>query len=112
IGDLKTQRIAAQDITKQYTDISSALRAAQAMQERLLDIIKNGKGAVKDLLEAEKQLGVWREKVEQLEGEIRFYDSQVALSTLVLTLFERDIRMAAIASEAETVTMALETEKV
>jgi anti-sigma factor RsiW/glycine cleavage system regulatory protein len=112
IGDLRTQRIGAQDVTKQYTDTESALRAAKAMQERLMDIIKNGKGAVKDLLEAEKQLGVWREKIEQLEGEIRYYNNLISLSTLSVTLMERDIRNPAFASETETVAMSLETEKV
>jgi glycine cleavage system regulatory protein len=112
IGDLRTQRIGAQDVTKQYTDTESALRAAKAMQERLLDIIKNGKGAVKDLLEAEKQLGVWREKIEQLEGEIRYYNNLISLSTLSVNLMERDIKNPAFASETETVAMSLETEKV
>ena len=83
IGDLKSQKINAQDITKQYTDLESELRAARAMEERLLEIIKTGKGEVKDLLEAEKQLGVWREKIEQVEGEIRYYNNLVSLSTLV-----------------------------
>ncbi len=112
IGDLKTQNIRAQDITKQYTDMESRLRAAQAMYDQILDIIKSGKAAVKDLLEAEKQLGVWREKVEQLQGEINYYANQVALSTLTLTLFEKDIRTPAVASETETVTMTVVTAKV
>lgn len=112
IGDLRTQKIGAQDVTKQYTDTESALRAAHAMQERLLDIIKNGKGTVKDLLEAEKQLGVWREKIEQLEGEIRYYNNLISLSTLSVTLYERDIKNPAFASETETIAMSLETEKV
>ena len=112
IGDLHTQRIGAQDITKQYTDLASGLRAARAMEDRLLEIIKTGKGQVKDLLEAEKQLGVWREKIEQLEGEIRYYNNLVSLSTLTVTLAERDIQTPAFASETETVNLSLETEKV
>ena len=112
IGDLRTQRIGAQDITKEYTDLQSALAAGQAMYDRLLDIIKTGKGQVKDLLEAEKQLGVWREKIEHLKGEINYYNNMVSLSTLTVTLFERDIRTPAFASETETVNMNLETEKV
>lgn len=112
IGDLRTQRIGAQDITKQYTDLQSALTAAQAMYDRLIDIVKTGKGQVKDLLEAEKQLGVWREKLEQLKGEINYYNNMVALSTLTVTLFERDIRTPAYASETETVNMNFETQKV
>ncbi|HEX5229641.1 MAG TPA: DUF4349 domain-containing protein, partial [Bryobacteraceae bacterium] len=112
IGDLHTQRIGAQDITKQYTDLASGLRAARAMEDRLLEIIKTGKGQVKDLLEAEKQLGVWREKIEQLEGEIRYYNNLVSLSTLTVTLAERDIQTPAFASQTETVNLSLETEKV
>ena len=112
LGDLKNSRIAAQDITKQYTDLEGQLRAARAMEERLLEIIKSGKGEIKDLLEAEKQLGVWREKIEKLEGEIRYYNNLVSLSTLTVTLVERDIRTAALLSETEQVNMGVEAEDV
>lgn len=112
LGDLKSQRIAAQDVTKQYTDIESQLRAARAMEERLLDIIKTSKGVIKDLLEAEKQLGIWRQKIEQLEGEIRYYNNLISLSTLNVSLYERDIRAAALATETENVNMGVETAEV
>jgi len=112
IGDLKSQKIGAEDITRHYTDLESGLRAAHAMEDRLLEIIKTGKGQIKDLLEAEKQLGVWREKIEQIEGEKRYLDNQVALSTLTVQLAERDIRQAAVATESEQVEMSLETEAV
>jgi autotransporter-associated beta strand protein len=112
LGDLKSQKISAEDVTKHYTDLESGLRAARAMEERLLQIIKTGTGAIKDLLAAEKELGVWREKIEQIEGEKRYLDSQVSLSTLVLTLYEKDIKLSANASETEQVNMSLETERV
>ena len=112
IGDLKSQKIGAEDVTKHYTDLESELRAAHAMQERLLEIIKTGKGQIKDLLEAEKQLGVWREKIEQIEGEKRFLDNQITLSTLRVELCEKDIQTPSYASESEQVSMSLETEKV
>src|SRR5437764_5918131 len=85
-GELKSQRIGSQDITKQYTDLESRFRAARTMEERLLQIIKAGKGEIKDLLSAEKELGVWRTKIEEFEGELRFYANRVALSTLTITL--------------------------
>jgi glycine cleavage system regulatory protein len=112
LGDLESQRIAAQDITKQYTDLESQLRAAQAMEDRLLGIIKDGKGAIKDLLEAEKQLGVWREKLEALEGEIRYYNNLVSLSTLTVTLTERDIKTPYATAQSELVSMGVEAEDV
>ena len=108
LGDLKSSRLAANDITKQYTDLESQLRASRAMEERLLNIIKTGKGEIKDLVEAEKQLGVYREKIEQVEGEIRYYNNLVSLSTLNVTLTERDIRTASMLSETEQVNMGVE----
>src|SRR5207244_13268012 len=56
LGDLKSQRIGSEDVTKHYTDLESRLRAARTMEERLLKIIKEGKGEIKDLLQAERQL--------------------------------------------------------
>src|SRR5206468_5550667 len=92
LGDLKSQNLTAQDVTKQYTDTASELRAARAMEDRLLNIIKNSQGEIKDLLAAEKELATWRGKIEKMEGELRYYDNLVALSTLNISLFERDIR--------------------
>jgi hypothetical protein len=112
IGDLKSQKIAAQDVSKQYTDIESQLRAARAMEERLLDMIKNGKGSIKDLLAAEKELGSWREKIEKLEGEIRYYDNLIGLSTLTVVMEERDIKASAASIETETVSAGVETDDV
>jgi Domain of unknown function (DUF4349)/Putative zinc-finger len=111
-GELKGQRIESKDITKQYTDLESRLKAARTMEQRLLQIIKEGKGEIKQLLEAEKELGVWRTKIEEFEGEIRYYASQVALSTLTITLAEKEIRAAADVVESECVSAGLEVEDV
>jgi hypothetical protein len=112
LGELKTQQISAQDITKEYTDLESELRANRAMEDRLLDIIKTGKGSIKELVEAEKQLGVYREKIEKIEGEKRYYDNLVGLSTLSITLYEKDIQAAATAAQTENVNMSVEAEDV
>jgi uncharacterized membrane protein len=111
-GELKNQHIGSQDITKQYTDLESRLRAARTMEERLLKIIKEGKGQIKDLLQAEKELGVWRTKIEEMEGELRYYSNLVALSTLTIKLFEKEIRLAAAVTENERVQAGIEVEDV
>jgi hypothetical protein len=111
-GELKSQRIGSQDITKQYTDLESRLRAARAMEERLLQIIKTGKGEIKDLLQAEKELGVWRTKIEEFEGELRYYSNLVALSTLTINLTEKEIRAPFAILETEQVKLNVEVEDV
>src|SRR6202035_4409931 len=105
-------RIASQDVTKQYTDLESRLRAARTMEERLLRIIKEGKGEIKDLLNAEKELGVWRTRIEEFEGELRYYANMVALSTLNILLYEKEIRAPYATVETERVNMGIEVEDV
>jgi hypothetical protein len=111
-GELKGQKIGSQDITKQYTDLESRLKAARAMETRLLDIIKTGRGEIKDLLVAEKELGVWRTKIEEYEGEKRYYDNQVSLSTLTISISEKEIRAPFAVVETERVQMGVEAEDV
>jgi hypothetical protein len=111
-GELKGVRIGSQDITKQYTDLESRLKAARTMETRLLAIIKDGKGEIKQLLEAEKELGVWRTRIEEIEGELRYYGNLVSLSSLTITLAEKEIRAAAGVVETERVQAGVEVEDV
>jgi glycine cleavage system regulatory protein len=112
LGELKSQRIASQDVTKMYTDLEGRLRAARTMEERLIQIIKEGKGQIKDLLAAEKELGEWRTKIEVFEGEIRYYNGMISLSTLTITLYEKEIRSPFGVIETERVQMGIEAEDV
>jgi hypothetical protein len=111
-GELKNQRITSLDITKQYTDLESELRAARAMEERLLQIIKTGKGEIKDLLAVEKELGTWRKSIEKIEGELRYQTNQVALSTLTIALYEKEIQAPFGVIETERVQMGLQVDDV
>lgn len=112
MGELKSQRIGSADVSKQYYDIESRLKAARTMEERLLKVIKDGKGEIKDLVAAEKELGVTRTRIEEMEGEIRYYNAQIGLSTLTITLVEKEIQAPAALVETERVRMSIEVEDV
>jgi hypothetical protein len=111
-GELKSVRLVSQDVTKQYTDTESRLKAARAMETRLLKMIQDGKGEIKQLLEAERELGIWRTKIEESEGELRYFANHAALSTLTITLMEKEIRTAAGVMENERVQAGVEVEDV
>ena len=111
-AELKGVKLTSQDVTKAYTDIESRLRGARTMEQRLLQVIKEGKGEIKQLLEAEKELGVWRTKIEEFEGELRYYANLAALSTLTISLTEKEIRAAAAITERERVQAGVEVEDV
>ncbi|HUB27208.1 MAG TPA: DUF4349 domain-containing protein [Tepidisphaeraceae bacterium] len=112
LGDLQSQQVNSQDVTKEYTDLAGALRAGKAMEDRLIDLIHTGRGQIKDLLAAENELGQWREKDETLQGQINYYNNQISLSTLTVTLTEKDIGQASEATETRTVSAGLEVEDV
>jgi hypothetical protein len=112
LGELKSQRIGSEDVTKTYLDLESRLRAARTMEERLIAIIRDGKGQIKDLLLAEKELGEWRTKIETMVGEINYYNNLIAHSTLSITLYEKEIRAPFGLLDTERVEMGLEVEDV
>lgn len=111
-GELKMQHLGSQDVTKQYTDTESELKAARLVEARLIEIIQKKQGDIKDLVAAENVLGTWRTKIEKMEGEIRYYNNQVALSTLTITLTEKDIGTPASLVVTEKVTMRVEVDEV
>lgn len=112
LGELKGQRLDSQDVTKQYVDLQSRLRNEQNLEERLLQIIKTGKGEIKDLVAANEKLGEVRGRIEQITGEIRYYNSRIALSTLTINLQEKEIRSPAVIEVTERATVDLQVDDV
>ena len=56
--------------------------------DRLRDILRTRTAGLSDVLAAERELARITEEIEQAEGERRFYDQQIALSTLTVALQE------------------------
>jgi hypothetical protein len=88
LGDVRSENVGAQDVTKAYADLETRLRVKRETAERLRDILRTRTAKLSDVLEAERELARVTEEIEGMEGERRFYDQQVALSTLTVTLQE------------------------
>ncbi|HVT89101.1 MAG TPA: DUF4349 domain-containing protein [Tepidisphaeraceae bacterium] len=112
LGELKTQRLGSRDVGKEYTDLEGQLRAARAMEERLLEMIKTANGRVADLLQAERELGTWRTKIETITGQLNYFNNLISMATLTINAYEKDIRTAASAKQTEEINAGVETEDV
>lgn len=88
LGTVQAENVSAQDVTKAYTDLETRLRVKRQTQERLQQILTTRTAKLSDVLEAERELARVTEEIETLEGERRFYDQQVALSTITAELAE------------------------
>lgn len=91
LGQLKNQTLGTEDVTKAYFDTDSRLKNARVMEQRLIDMLKTKTGKVSDLLQVEKELGRVREDIEKMQGELKYWDSQVQFATVTISLAEKDM---------------------
>ncbi len=78
-------------MTKAYFDTDARLKNAHVMEQRLIDMLKTKTGKVSDLLQVEKELGRVREEIEKMQGELKYWDSQVQFATVTISLAEKDM---------------------
>ena len=107
LGELKNQSIGTEDVTKAYFDTDARLRNAKRMEERLLEMLQKKTGKVSDLLEVEKELGRVREQIEQMQGELKYYDALVQYATVTVSLAEKDLNEPAAFLLKETANLSL-----
>ena len=91
LGELKNQTLGTEDVTKAYFDTDARLKNAHVMEQRLIDMLKTKTGKVSDLLQVEKELGRVREEIEKMQGELKYWDSQVQFATVTISLAEKDM---------------------
>jgi len=91
LGELKNQTMGTEDITKAYFDTDARLKNARVMEQRLIEMLKTKTGKVSDLLQVEKELGRVREEIEKMQGELKYWDSQVQFATVRISLAEKDM---------------------
>jgi hypothetical protein len=91
LGELKNQTLGTEDVTKSYFDTDARLKNARVMEQRLIDMLKTKTGKVSDLLQVEKELSRVREDIEKMQGELKYWDSQVQFATVTISLAEKDM---------------------
>jgi anti-sigma factor RsiW len=91
LGELKNQTLGTEDVTKAYFDTDSRLKNARVMEQRMIDMLKKKSDDINDLLQVEKELGRVREQIEQMQGDLKYWDSQVQFATVTIQLTERDM---------------------
>ncbi len=89
IGDLVEQRISADDVTDRVVDLESRITTAEASVTRLRDLLTAASG-LDDIAQLENQLLERETLLEQLRGQLRTLQDQVALATITLTITRRD----------------------
>lgn len=77
--------VESKDVTREFIDLDARLRNTQAEETRYLDIMKRA-STVKDTLEVAEKLSDVRGRIEQMQGEMNYLKSQIAMSRLDISL--------------------------
>ncbi|AGA69402.1 hypothetical protein Desdi_1954 [Desulfitobacterium dichloroeliminans LMG P-21439] len=83
LGKVLNQSTTAYDVTNQYYDTQSRLKNLIAQEARYLEILDEAKN-VEDILHIESYLSSTRMQIEQLQGQVKLWDHQVAYSTVTI----------------------------
>ncbi|XEC96861.1 DUF4349 domain-containing protein [Paenibacillus tarimensis] len=86
------QQISGSDVTEEYVDLDSRLKAKQVVEARLLDFMDKASKA-DDLVRFSNQLAEVQEEIERIKGRMRYLDDNVAYSTIELRLYQPSERM-------------------
>ncbi len=80
--------ITSRDVTENYVDLSSRLKAKEAVQKRLESFLNEATNT-DDLLAISNELSRVQEEVEQLKGQINYLANQSDYSTVTISLEQK-----------------------
>ncbi|SYX82567.1 conserved protein of unknown function [Paenibacillus alvei] len=83
-----TRQYSANDVTEEYVDLQARLKARRTVESRLLSFMEKATKS-EDLLNFSNELGNVQAEIEQIVGKMRYYDNNVAMSTITLDMFQR-----------------------
>ncbi|QHS22476.1 DUF4349 domain-containing protein [Virgibacillus sp. MSP4-1] len=92
------KRVRGEDVTEEYTDLESRLKAKKVVENRLLDFMKGAK-KTEDLLNISKDLAKVQEEIEQMEGKIKYLENRTEFAEVSITLNDISVNVPGIAEE-------------
>lgn len=81
------KEISSQDVTEQYIDTDARLKAKKKLEARYLELLSKA-NKVSEMLEIEEKLSAVREDIEAKEGQLRYLQNRVAMSTVTLEFYK------------------------
>lgn len=91
IGDVD-RKVDVKDVTKEFVDYELRLTAAKKAQNRYLELL-NKANKVEDMLQVEEKLQEVLAEIERIEGQLRYYQDKVSLSTIQIEMRTEEVEV-------------------
>jgi Domain of unknown function (DUF4349)/Putative zinc-finger len=88
LGRVDQETQSGEEVTKEFVDRAARLKNARATEQRLLDVLREHTGKVKDILDAEQEIARVRGEIEQMEADQRALQTRVDFATVQLSVQE------------------------
>jgi hypothetical protein len=88
LGRLVEESQNSADITSQYVDLTARLSNARNSEQRLLGLLRERTGDLKDVVEMEREIASVRESIERMEAQRKDLENKVQFVTIGLELTE------------------------
>ncbi len=87
--DVQNETRTGNDVTDQYVDLQSRLKAKQAAEAQLMTIMQ-GATKTQDVLDVYAQLQQVQSDIEVLKGQIKYYEQSAALSAISVNIIAEE----------------------
>lgn len=87
--DIQSENRSGQDVTSQYVDLQAQLKAKEAAEKKLLEILDQATRA-EDVLAIYLQVQTVQTEVEQLKGQIKYLEESADLSAISVRLIAEE----------------------
>ena len=94
LGVAESRKQTAQDVTEEFVDLEAQISNKKKLEERIVELVQNQSGEIKDVIEVERELGRVRGEIEQMEGRLRYLTNRAELTTVSIVARSRRLRAA------------------
>ncbi|PCC72168.1 protein of unknown function [Nannocystis exedens] len=88
LGVVESRNLQAQDVTREYVDLTTRIRVLRETQSQLITLLKQARN-VQEALDVRRSLDAITMELEQALGRLRFLENQIGFSTLTVRMSER-----------------------
>ncbi len=87
--EVQSETRSGQDVTADYVDLQSRLKNLEAAEAQLQEILDNAEDT-EDVINVFNQLVSYREQIELVKGQIKYYDEAAALSAISIRIIAEE----------------------
>ena len=107
VVDVQSENVSGQDVTSEYVDLQSRLKNLEEAEAQLNGILKTATDTT-DVVTIFNQLVAYREQIEVIKGQIKYYDEAASLSAITVNVIAEETVQPVVIGKWEPKGAALE----